>query len=86
MKNNGKNRSHVESFSASEAASLLGVSIPTLKRMVVEGRLESFRTPGGHLRILAESVDTLRESKRSGFARCAMLRQSCRTGVSGWRS
>ena len=67
MKNTGKNRLHVESFSASEAAALLGVSIPTLKRMVAEGRLESFRTPGGHLRILAESVDTLRESKRERF-------------------
>ena len=67
MKNTGKNRSHVESISASEAAALLGVSIPTLKRMVAEGRLESFRTPGGHLRILAESVDTLRESKRERF-------------------
>ncbi len=67
MKNTGKNRSHVESFSASEAASVLGVSIPTLKRMVAEGRLESFRTPGGHLRILAESVDTLREPKQERF-------------------
>ena len=64
VKNTGKNRLQVESLSASEAAALLGVSIPTLKRMVAEGRLESFRTPGGHLRILAESVDTLRESKR----------------------
>ena len=67
MKNISKNRSHVESFSATEAAALLGVSVPTLKRMVAEDRLESFRTPGGHLRILAESVDTLRESKRERF-------------------
>jgi len=39
----------------------LGVSIPTLKRMAAEGRLESFRTPGGHLRILGESVDAVRD-------------------------
>lgn len=35
--------------------------------MVGEGRLESFRTPGGHLRILAASVDTLPESRRERF-------------------
>ena len=39
----------------------MGVSIPTLKRMAAEGRLESFRTPGGHLRILGESVDAVRD-------------------------
>ena len=46
---------------------MLGISIPTLKRMVAEGSLESFRTPGGHLRILAASVDTLPGSKRERF-------------------
>ena len=67
MKNIGKNRSGVESFSASDAAATLGVSIPTLKRMVSEGSLESFRTPGGHLRIMAASVQTLPGSKRERF-------------------
>jgi len=42
---------------------LLGVSIPTLKRMVAEGRLDSFRTPGGHLRILGDSVSAVREQR-----------------------
>ncbi len=50
-----------DSLSVSEAAALLGISIPTVKRMVAEGRLQSFRTPGGHLRILAESVEAVRE-------------------------
>ncbi len=63
MKNIAKIRSGVESHSASEAAALLGVSIPTLKRMVSEGRLESFRTPGGHLRILPDSVAAVREHR-----------------------
>jgi len=63
MKNTGKIRSEAESYSASEAAALLGVSTPTLKRMVAEGRLESFRTPGGHLRILAESIGGVREQR-----------------------
>lgn len=42
---------------------MLGVSIPTLKRMVAEGRLESFRTPGGHVRILADSIKAVREHR-----------------------
>lgn len=63
MKNTGTSRAGAESYSASEAAALLGVSIPTLKRMVAEGRLESFRTPGGHVRILAESVAAVRECR-----------------------
>jgi excisionase family DNA binding protein len=63
VKNTGKNRSEAESYSASEAAASLGVSIPTLKRMAAEGRLESFRTPGGHLRILGESVAAVKERR-----------------------
>jgi excisionase family DNA binding protein len=58
-----KIRSEAESYSASEAAGILGVSIPTLKRMVAEDRLESFRTPGGHLRILAASLEAVREPR-----------------------
>jgi excisionase family DNA binding protein len=63
VKNIGTNRSEAKTYSASEAAAALGVSIPTLKRMVAEDRLESFRTPGGHLRILAESLETVREPR-----------------------
>jgi hypothetical protein len=44
MKNSVKNRSADDSHSASDAAALLGVSIPTLRRMVKEGTLEGFRT------------------------------------------
>ena len=65
MKNIGKNRSVSDSHSASEAAALLGVSIPTLKRMVAEGRLDAFRTPGGHFRITAESIEALREQRQT---------------------
>ena len=64
MKESAKNRSHVESYSVSEAARLLGVSIPTAKRMAADGHVEGFRTPGGHLRIVAESIETLREQRR----------------------
>jgi hypothetical protein len=43
----------------------LGVSIPTLKRMAAESRVESFRTPGRHLRILAESVEAVRVHRQT---------------------
>jgi excisionase family DNA binding protein len=63
VKNIGKNQRSADSYGVSEAAALLGVSIPTLKRIVAEGRVESFRTPGGHLRILAESIEAVREER-----------------------
>jgi len=44
------------SYCASKAAALLGISIPTLKGLCNSGQLTSFRTPGGHLRVSAESV------------------------------
>ena len=65
MKNTDKNHPGAESYSVSEAAIVLGVSIPTLKRMAAEGRVESFRTPGGHLRILAESVEAVTEHRQT---------------------
>ncbi len=65
MKNISKNRSEVESHSVSEAAAILGVSAPTVKRMVAEGRLEAYRTPGNHLRILTESIDAMRDGQRT---------------------
>ena len=64
MKNTGKNRSAADSHSASDAAALLGVSIPTLKRMAKNGTLESFRTPGGHVRITAESIEAIRQHRQ----------------------
>lgn len=65
MKNTSKNRSEVESHSVSEAAAILGVSVPTVKRMVAEGRLEAYRTPGNHLRILTESIESMRDGQRT---------------------
>ena len=50
-----------QSYSVAEAARLLGVSSPTVKRMAADGKLDSFRTPGGHLRFPSETVERLRE-------------------------
>ena len=63
VKKAAKIRSGAESLSVSEAAAALGISTPTVKRMVAEDRLESFRTPGGHLRITAESIEAVREQR-----------------------
>jgi excisionase family DNA binding protein len=65
VKNTSKNRSEAESRSVSEAAAVLGVSVPTVKRMVAEGRLEAYRTPGNHLRIQTESIESLRDGQRT---------------------
>jgi excisionase family DNA binding protein len=64
VKESVKFRSQAESYSVSDAARLLGVSIPTAKRMAADGHVEGFRTPGGHLRIIAESIEALREQRR----------------------
>lgn len=43
-----------------EAARQLGVSVDTVRRYVEEGRLPSFRTPGGQTQIRADDVTALR--------------------------
>lgn len=58
-----------ESYSAAEAARILGVSIPTLKSIVADGDLESFKTTGGHLRILAESVEAFQHGNNNHTSR-----------------
>lgn len=54
-----------ESYSVAEASRLLGVSIPTLKSMCAGGQLACFRTPGGHLRISSDAMDSIRSNGRA---------------------
>lgn len=66
-----------ESYSVSQTARLLGISSPTVRRMVADGELVGFRTPGGHLRITRESVEAVRTSsqeKRSAAGASPVLR------------
>ena len=50
--------------STRDAARLLGVSIRTAQLWVEDGRLRAWKTPGGHRRILIESVDRLLDEQR----------------------
>lgn len=55
--------------STREAAQQLGVSVRTAQLWVEEGRLNAWKTPGGHRRILVESVARLLgDQRRAGGA------------------
>lgn len=50
-----------------EAADMLGVSVPTAQQWVERGLLKSWKTEGGHRRILHSSVlEVLEEQRRKG--------------------
>lgn len=46
-----------QSVPVSEAARLTGFSVRTLKRMCEAGQLESYRSPGGHVRVIRASLE-----------------------------
>lgn len=46
----------MEAYTTHQAAKLLGVSLPTIVNWIKAGRLEAYRTPGGHRRIPAEAI------------------------------
>jgi len=52
-----------QSYSVSEAAQVLRVSVPTLKRMIHAQELQAFRTPGKHLRITADSLERVQQGR-----------------------
>ena len=54
-----------ETIPVAEAARLLGISVRTVKRMCDAGRLRSFRTTGGHLRVLRSDVEAFRQGSAS---------------------
>ncbi len=47
-----------------EAAGLLSVSVPTLKQWILDGKLRSVKTPGGHHRLPRTEIDRLGGVKR----------------------
>lgn len=50
--------------STREVANMLGISVRTAQLWVEDGRLTAWKTPGGHRRILRESVEKLLEQQR----------------------
>ena len=46
-----------------QAAQLLGVSEPTLRKWTDAGRIATFRTPGGHRRYLLAEIERFRASR-----------------------
>ena len=48
-----------------EAARELGISYPTLKQWIYQGKVESMKTPGGHHRIPRSEVERLASEGRS---------------------
>ena len=58
-------------LSVQQSAALLRVSAPTIRRMAAQGDIECFKTPGGHLRIVASSLRDLKNGsagRRNGSA------------------
>ena len=53
------NHPNKDTLSTREAAKLLGISVRTAQLWVEEGRLPAWKTPGGHRRILKESVQQM---------------------------
>lgn len=50
--------------STREASRLLGISVRTTQLWVEEGHLQAWKTPGGHRRILLDSVERLMQEHR----------------------
>lgn len=50
--------------STREASRLLGISVRTTQLWVEEGHLQAWKTPGGHRRILLDSVESLMREHR----------------------
>ena len=48
-----------------EAASILGISYPTLKQWIYHGKIKSVKTPGGHHRVPESEIDRLFPRKLS---------------------
>jgi molybdopterin-binding protein len=46
-----------------EAASILGISYPTLKQWIYRGKLKTAKTPGGHHRVPESEIDRMIPTK-----------------------
>ena len=50
-----------------EAAQQMGISYPTVKKCILDGKLETIKTPGGHHRITPASIKAFLERKKATY-------------------
>lgn len=53
----------MENLKPKDAAKLIGISYPTIKQWIYDGKIKSIKTPGGHHRIPASEVERLSGNK-----------------------
>lgn len=62
-------------LSPREAALRLGISYPTMKQWIYQGKIKAIKTPGGHYRIPEAELDSLlHKAKRPDTPKREMLR------------
>ena len=49
----------MENLKPKDAAEMLGISYPTIKQWIYDGKIKSVKTPGGHHRIPADEIQRL---------------------------
>jgi molybdopterin-binding protein len=49
----------MDSLKPKDAAKVIGISYPTIKQWIYEGKIESVKTPGGHHRIPPHEIERL---------------------------
>jgi molybdopterin-binding protein len=54
---------YMESLKPKDAAKLIGISYPTIKQWIYDGKIASVKTPGGHHRIPSKEVERLTGGK-----------------------
>ena len=55
----------MESLKPKDAAKLIGISYPTIKQWIYDGKIKSSKTPGGHHRIPQAEIERLTGAKQT---------------------
>jgi excisionase family DNA binding protein len=66
-----------------EAASILGISVSSIQKMVNSGTLSAFRTSGGHRRILLDSLRKTAATMEIPWSDSILTHSGSRAGASG---
>jgi molybdopterin-binding protein len=53
----------MENLKPKDAAEMLGISYPTIKQWIYDGKIKSVKTPGGHHRIPASEIERVSGNK-----------------------